>query len=74
MLMMGIWVPISVYGFLFPVAGVLTLVLAALTVFMIIKFCTTAKKASVIRKIWNILAILFAVLNVALVMYFEMWH
>lgn len=74
MLMMGMWVPISVYGLLFPVVGVLTLVLAALTVFMIIKFCTTAKKASVIRKIWNILAILFAVLNVALVMYFEMWH
>ena len=74
MLMMGMWVPISVYGFLFPVVGVLTLVLAALAVFMVIKFIATARNATVLRKIINICSMLFAVLNVVLVVYFELWH
>ena len=74
MLMMGMWVPISVYGFLFPVVGVLTLVLAVLAVFMVIKFIATARNATVLRKIINICSVLFAVLNVVLVVYFELWH
>ena len=69
------WIPHTSYMWLFYAIGVITAVLAVLTVYAIIKFFkTTAKESSVIRKIYNVISILGAVINVAFIIYMQLWH
>lgn len=75
MMLMTMWFPQASYMWAFPTCGVLAVILAALTVFSLIKFFKTpAKESSVIRKIYNIAAMLFAVINVIFVFYLNLWH
>ena len=53
----------------------MAVVLAVLTALSLVKFFKTpAKDSSVIRKIYNIAAVLFSVLNVVFVFYLNLWH
>ena len=75
MMLMTMWFPQASYMWAFPTCGVLAVILAALTVFSLIKFIKApAKESSVIRKIYNIAAMLFAVINVIFVFYLNLWH
>ena len=75
MMLVTMWFPQASYMWAFPACGILAVALAALTVFSLIKFFKTPKKeSSVIRKIYNICAILFAVINVVFVFYLNLWH
>lgn len=74
-LMVTSWMPQSSYSWIFPMIGILAIVLLALTVCAVIGFCgKTRKSAPVIRKIYNIFAILFAVLTVIFIIYIDIWH
>ena len=68
------WYHHSLYLWTFPALCVLTAILAVLTVTMLVQFVKTFKGSSVIRKIYNILAILFAVTNVVFFIIMEFWH
>ena len=68
------WFHHTLYMWVFPVICVLTAVLAVLTVIMTVRFIRTAKGSSVIRGIYNVTAILFAVINVAFIILMELWH
>lgn len=75
MMLVTMWFPKASYSWAFPACGILAVVLAVLTVFSLIKFFKAPKKeSSVIRKIYNIAAILFAVINVVFVFYLNLWH
>ena len=75
MMLMTMWFPQASYMWAFPACGILALILAALTAFSLVKFFKTpAKESSVIRKIYNVAAILFAVINVVFVFYLNLWH
>lgn len=74
LVLVTVWFPHTTYMWVFPVIAVLTLILAALTVAMAVKFIKTARESSVIRKIYNIIAILFAVINIVFVIMMELWH
>ena len=74
-LSISVWLPHTVYMWFFYAVGALTLVLAALTIYAVIKFIRTPRKeSSVIRKIYNIIAIAGAVLTVVFVVYMQLWH
>ena len=69
------WIPHTSYMWLFYAVGVITAVLAALTVFAVIKSVKTpAKESSVIRKIYNAVSILGAVITVSFIIYMQLWH
>ena len=68
------WFHHSLYEWVFPVICALTAVLALLTLIMMIRFIKTAKASSVIRGIYNVFAILFAVINVAFVVMMQLWR
>lgn len=68
------WFHHSLYMWVFPLIGVLTAVLAVLTLIMIIRFIKTAKDSSVIRKICNVFYILSAIINVAFIILMQLWH
>ena len=69
------WIPHTSYMWLFYAVGVITAVLAVLTVFAVIKFVKTpARESSAIRKIYNVISIIGAVLNVAFIIYMQLWH
>ena len=75
MIMFSIWLPHNFYMWVFPAIGILTMALIVLTVYAIVTlFRTPAKSSSVIRKIYNIAAIAFAVLNIVFVVYMQLWH
>ena len=75
MMLMTSWMHHSTYSWLFPVFGIMAVVIAALTVASLIVFIKTpAKESSVIRKIYNIVAMLFAVINVAFIIHMQLWH
>ena len=75
MMLVTMWFPQASYMWAFPACGILALILAALTAFSLVKFFKTpAKESSVIRKIYNVAAILFAVINVVFVFYLNLWH
>lgn len=67
------WFHHSLYEWVFPVICALTAVLALLTLIMMIRFIKTAKASSVIRGIYNVFAILFAVITVAFVVMMQLW-
>ena len=67
------WFHHTTYLWIFPFIGVMTLVLAILTITMLIKFIKSARKTSVIRNIYNVFAILFALINVAFVILEKLW-
>ena len=74
-LSISVWLPHTIYMWFFYVAGALTVVLMALTLYAVIKFIRTPRKeSSVIRKIYNIIAILGAVLTIVFVVYMQLWH
>ncbi len=51
------------------------MIILALVLYAVIKFIKTPRKeSSVIRKIYNIIAILGAVLTVVFVVYMQLWH
>ena len=61
------WVPVAMI--------ILALALIALIIISVVKFFKASKKdSSVIRKIYNVAAILFAVLTVVVIIYMELWH
>ena len=75
MMLVTMWFPKASYSWAFPACGILAVVLGVLTLFSIVKFFKTpAKESSVIRKIYDIAAILFSVLNVVFVFYLNLWH
>ena len=75
MTLVTMWFPYQTYTWAFPTCGVLAVVLAVLTALSLVKFFKTpAKESSVIRKIYNIIAVLFSVLNVVFVIYLNLWH
>ena len=75
MTLVTMWFPYQTYTWAFPACGVLAVVLAVLTALSLVKFFKTpAKDSSVIRKIYNIAAVLFSVLNVVFVFYLNLWH
>jgi hypothetical protein len=61
------WVPVAMI--------ILALALTALIIISVVKLFKAPKKdSSVIRKIYNVAAILFAVLTVVVIIYMELWH
>lgn len=61
------WVPVAMI--------ILALALIALIIISVVKLFKASKKdSSVIRKIYNVAAILFAVLTVIVIIYMELWH
>ena len=75
MMLVTMWFPKAAYIWAFSACGIVALILAALTAVSIVKFFKTpAKESSVIRKIYNIAAVLFAVINVIFVFYLDLWH
>ena len=74
-LSISVWLPHTIYMWFFYAAGVLTVILLALTLYGIFKFIKTPRKdSSVIRKIYNIIAIAGSVLTIVFVVYMQLWH
>jgi len=74
-LAISVWLPHTIYMWLFYAVGVLTVILAALVLYSVFVFIKTPRKgASVIRKIYNIIAALGAVLTIVFVIYMQLWH
>ena len=67
------WFHHTTYLWIFPVIGVMTLFLTILTITILINFIKSARKTSVIRNIYNVFAILFALINVAFVILENLW-
>lgn len=74
-LSIAVWLPHTFYMWFFYAAGLLTVILLALALYSLIKLIRTPRKdSSVIRKIYNIIAIAGAVLTVIFVVYMQLWH
>ena len=74
-LSIAVWLPHTFYMWFFYAAGLLTVILLALALYSLIKLIRTPRKdSSVIRKIYNIIAIAGAVLTVVFVVYMQLWH
>ena len=74
-LSIAVWLPHTIYMWFFYAAGLITVIILALVLYAVIKFIKTPRKeSSVIRKIYNIIAILGAVLTVVFVVYMQLWH
>lgn len=74
-IMMTSWMNHSTYEWIFPVIGIIGAILAIMTLAALVIFIKTpAKESSVIRKIYNIAAILCAVLNVVFFFYMQLWR
>ena len=74
-LSISVWLPHTIYMWFFYAAGLITLIILALVLYAVIKFIKTPRKeSSVIRKIYNIIAIAGAVLTVVFVVYMQLWH
>ncbi|MBR2548587.1 MAG: serine hydrolase [Clostridiales bacterium] len=71
----SVWLPHTIYMWFFYAVGVLTAILMALTLYGIFKFIKTPRReSSVIRKIYNIIALLGSVLTIVFVVYMQLWH
>ena len=74
-LSISVWLPHTIYMWFFYAAGLITLVLLALALYALIKLIRTPRKeSSVIRKIYNFIAIAGAALTVVFVVYMQLWH
>ena len=74
-LSIAVWLPHTFYMWFFYAAGLLTVILLALALYSLVKLIRTPRKdSSVIRKIYNIIAIAGAVLTVVFVVYMQLWH
>ena len=74
-LSIAVWLPHTFYMWFFYAAGLLTVILLALALYSLIKLIRTPRKdSSVIRKIYNIIAIAGSVLTIVFVVYMQLWH
>ena len=74
-LSIAVWLPHTIYMWFFYAVGVLTVILTTLTLYGIFKSIKTPRKeSSVIRKIYNIIALLGSVLTIIFVIYMQLWH
>ena len=74
-LSIAVWLPHTIYMWFFYAAGLITLVLLALALYALIKLIRTPRKeSSVIRKIYNFIAIAGAALTIVFVIYMQLWH
>ncbi|MBR4431214.1 MAG: serine hydrolase [Clostridiales bacterium] len=74
-LSIAVWLPHTIYMWFYYIIGALTVILMALTLYGIFKFIKTPRKeSSVIRKIYNIIALSGAVLTIVFVIYMQLWH
>ena len=68
------WVPHNAYLWIFPVITVFMVMLIILTSYGIRNYIHKRKQMSVIRRIYNVLVSLFAVIDIVLLIYMQIWR
>ena len=68
------WLPHGSYLWIFPMVGVLTVLLALITAYGFRNYIHKRKQMTVLRRIYNVFVTLFAVIDIVFIFYMQLWH